>query len=206
MQETVIYIIDSFGYLGLCFLIALENLFPPIPSEAILPFAGFMTTYTRMSVVGAIMFATLGSCIGAVILYWLGTILMPQNLNRLFEDKRVKRLGFKQNDVEKTIKWFEKCGKKAVLFGRCVPIIRSLISIPAGMTKMKFSIFFLYTIIGSAIWNTVLIYLGALLGASWGEVMVYVGKYSELIQIILIAAVVVYMLKYIKKVRDRKAI
>lgn len=206
MQETVIYIMDSFGYLGLCFLIALENLFPPIPSEAILPFAGFMTTYTRMTVVGAIIFATLGSCIGAVILYWIGTILMPQNWNRLFEDKRVKRLGFKQNDVEKTIKWFEKCGKKAVLFGRCVPIIRSLISIPAGMTKMKFSIFFLYTIIGSAIWNTVLIYLGALLGASWGEVMVYVGKYSEIIQIILIAAVVVYLLKYIKKFRDRKTI
>lgn len=206
MQETVIYIMDSFGYLGLCFLIALENLFPPIPSEAILPFAGFMTTYTRMSVVGAIIFATIGSCIGAVILYWLGTVLMPQNLNRLFEDKRVKRLGFKQNDVEKTIKWFEKCGKKAVLFGRCVPIIRSLISIPAGMTKMKFSIFFLYTIIGSAIWNTVLICLGALLGASWGEVMVYVGKYSEIIQIILIAAVVVYLWKYIKKFRDRKTI
>lgn len=206
MQETVIYIMDSFGYLGLCFLIALENLFPPIPSEAILPFAGFMTTYTRMSIVGAIIFATIGSCIGAVILYWLGTVLMPQNLNRLFEDKRVKRLGFKQNDVEKTIKWFEKCGKKAVLFGRCVPIIRSLISIPAGMTKMKFSIFFLYTIIGSAIWNTVLICLGALLGASWGEVMVYVGKYSEIIQIILIAAVVVYLWKYIKKFRDRKTI
>lgn len=206
MQETVIYIMDSFGYLGLCFLIALENLFPPIPSEAILPFAGFMTTYTRMSVVGAIIFATIGSCIGAVILYWFGTVLMPQNLNRLFEDKRVKRLGFKQNDVEKTIKWFEKCGKKAVLFGRCVPIIRSLISIPAGMTKMKFSIFFLYTIIGSAIWNTVLIYLGALLGASWGEVMFYVGKYSEIIQIILIAAVVVYLWKYIKKFRDRKTI
>ena len=206
MQETVIYIMDSFGYLGLCFLIALENLFPPIPSEAILPFAGFMTTYTRMTVVGSIIFATLGSCIGAIILYWLGTILMPQNLNRLFGDKRVKRLGFKQNDVEKTIKWFEKCGKKAVLFGRCVPIIRSLISIPAGMTKMKFSIFFLYTIIGSAIWNTVLIYFGALLGASWGEVMVYVGKYSEIIQIILIVAVAVYLWKYIKKFRDRKTI
>lgn len=206
MQETVIYIMDSFGYLGLCLLIALENLFPPIPSEAILPFAGFMTTYTRMTVVGAIIFATLGSCIGALILYWIGSILMPQNLNRLFEDKKVKRFGFKQKDVEKTIKWFEKCGKKAVLFGRCVPIIRSLISIPAGMTKMKFSIFFLYTIIGSAIWNTVLIYLGAMLGASWGKVMVYVGKYSEIIQIILITAVVVYLWKYIKKVRDRKTI
>lgn len=206
MQETVIYIMDSFGYLGLCFLIALENLFPPIPSEAILPFAGFMTTYTRMTVVGAIIFATLGSCIGALILYWIGSILMPQNLNRLFEDKKVKRFGFKQKDVEKTIKWFEKCGKKAVLFGRCVPIIRSLISIPAGMTKMKFSIFFLYTMIGSAIWNTVLIYLGAILGASWGKVMVYVGKYSEIIQIILITAVVVYLWKYIKKVRDRKTI
>lgn len=206
MQETVIYIMDSFGYLGLCFLIALENLFPPIPSEAILPFAGFMTTYTRMTVVGAIIFATLGSCIGAVILYWIGTILMPQNWKCLFEDKRVKRLGFKQKDVEKTIKWFERCGKKAVLFGRCVPIIRSLISIPAGMTKMKFSHFFLYTIIGSAIWNTVLIYLGALLGASWGEVMVCVGKYSEIIQIILIVAVVIYLWKYIKKFRDRKTI
>lgn len=206
MQETVIYIMDSFGYLGLCLLIALENLFPPIPSEAILPFAGFMTTYTRMTVVGAIIFATLGSCIGALILYWIGSILMPQNLNRLFEDKKVKRFGFKQKDVEKTIKWFEKCGKKAVLLGRCVPIIRSLISIPAGMTKMKFSIFFLYTMIGSAIWNTVLIYLGAILGASWGKVMVYVGKYSEIIQIILITAVVVYLWKYIKKVRDRKTI
>lgn len=199
MQELMIRIMDTYGYLGVCFLIALENLFPPIPSEVILPFAGFMTTYTEMSVPGAVIFSTIGSTIGAIILYWIGTALTPEKLRTLFEKKWVKRLGFERDDVEKTLNWFEKRGKKAILAGRCVPIIRSLISIPAGMAQVKLPLFLVYTVIGSTAWNILLISLGAALGASWEMVLVYIGRYSTIIRIGLAIGALYFLMKHIKK-------
>lgn len=199
MQEMMIHIMDTYGYLGVCFLIAVENLFPPIPSEVILPFTGFMTTYTRMTVSGAVTFATIGSTIGAIILYWAGTALTPEKLHGMFEKKWVKRLGFEQKDVEKTLKWFDERGKKAILFGRCVPIIRSLVSIPAGMAQVNFTVFFIYTVIGSTIWNILLISLGAMLGASWETIMVYVNRYSAFIKILLLIGGVILIWRHIKK-------
>lgn len=204
MQEMILHIMDSYGYFGLCALIALENLLPPIPSEAILPFAGFMTSYTRMTVLGAVVFSTIGSCIGAIILYGIGTMFVPQNFEKVFADHRVKRLGFQCSDVEKTLKWFEKCGKKSILLGRCIPVIRSLISIPAGMAKVRFSIFCVYTMIGSAIWNTLLIVCGVILGSSWEKVVIFVGKYALVIQIGLFVFASVYLMRFIKKIRKRK--
>lgn len=192
------YIMNTYGYPGICFLIAVENLFPPIPSEVILPFTGFMTTYTRMTVPGAVIFSTIGSTIGAIILYWVGTMMTPDNLEGIFENKWVKRLGFKKEDVDKTLKWFEKRGKKSILFGRCVPIIRSLISIPAGMAKMSFSLFLGYTVIGSTLWNLLLISLGAILGESWEIVMIYVGKYSTIIKCLFILGFAFLVWRHIK--------
>ena len=195
----IIHIMNTYGYLGVCFLIAVENLFPPIPSEVILPFTGFMTTYTRMTVPGAVIFSTIGSTVGAIILYWIGTILTPNKSQNLFANKWVKRLGFEREDAEKTLKWFDERGKKAILFGRCVPIIRSLISIPAGMSKMNFPLFLVYTMIGSTIWNILLISLGAVLGASWELVIVYVGKYSKVIRIGFVVGTAVFLWKHIKR-------
>ena len=173
MQEFMIYIMNTYGYLGVCFLIAVENLFPPIPSEVILTFGGFMTTYTRLTVPGVVIFSTLGSTIGALILYWVGTALTPEKLENLTNGKLFRLLGFEKEEVEQTIGWFEKHGKKAILFGRCIPIIRSLVSVPAGMAQIEIPLFLVYTVIGSTVWNIILVCLGAALGASWETVLVY---------------------------------
>ena len=100
MQEFMIYIMNTYGYLGVCFLIAVENLFPPIPSEVILTFGGFMTTYTRLTVPGVVIFSTLGSTIGALILYWVGTALTPEKLENLTNGKLFRLLGFEKEEVE----------------------------------------------------------------------------------------------------------
>lgn len=199
MQDIIVQIMDQFGYLGVCFLIAVENIFPPIPSEVILTFGGFMTTYTRLTVPGVIIFSTLGSTIGAIILYWIGTALSPERLEILTKGKLFKVLGFEKEDVEKTIGWFDKHGKKAILLGRCVPIIRSLVSIPAGMAGINMPVFLTYTMIGSTIWNILLVSLGALLGASWEVVLVYIGKYAAVIKLVLIAVVLFLVIKFMWK-------
>lgn len=206
MQAIMLHIMNTYGYLGVCFLIAIENLFPPIPSEVILPFTGFMTTYTKMTVFGAVVFSTIGSMIGAIVLYRIGMALTPKKLTALFEKKWMKILGFEKEDLEKTLMWFEKRGKKAILIGRCVPIIRSLISIPAGMAQMNLAQFYIYTLIGSAIWNVLLISLGAMLGASWELISIYVSRYSTFIKIGLFVIAVICIYRYMKKREERKKI
>lgn len=206
MQEFIIEVMNRFGYMGICFLITVENLFPPIPSEIILPFGGFMTTYTNMRVWGVIFFSTIGSTVGALLLYRLGRFFTPQKLERMLNTKVCKMLGFKKDDVQKTVDWFDKKGKKAVLFGRCVPIIRSLVSIPAGMAGMDLPLFFLYTVIGSTVWNFMLVSLGAALGASWGVIQEGLSAYSQVIKIALwiLFAIVVIRTFLKRKIREQR--
>lgn len=199
MQEFMIYIMNTYGYLGVCFLIAVENIFPPIPSEVILTFGGFMTTYTRLTVPGVIIFSTIGSTIGALVLYRVGMELTPEKLEKLTKGKLFRILGFEKEDVEETVGWFEKHGKKAVLFGRCIPIIRSLVSVPAGMAQMQIPLFLTYTIVGSTVWNMILVSLGAALGASWETVLVYLNRYSFAVRLLLIAGGILLFARYIKK-------
>ncbi len=200
----MVYVMNTYGYLGVCFLIAVENIFPPIPSEVILTFGGFMTTYTRLTVPGVIIFSTLGSTIGALVLYRIGMALTPEKLEKLTTGKLFHLLGFEKEDVEETIEWFEKRGKKAILFGRCIPIIRSLVSVPAGMAEIALPLFLIYTVIGSTIWNIVLVSLGAALGASWETVLVYLNRYSAVIRVLLIAGGVFLLLRHVKKKRGIK--
>lgn len=206
MQKFIIEVMNRFGYMGICFLITVENLFPPIPSEIILPFGGFMTTYTKMRVWGVIFFSTIGSTVGALLLYRLGRFFTPQKLERMLNTKVCKMLGFKKDDVQKTVDWFDRKGKKAVLFGRCVPIIRSLVSIPAGMAGMELPLFFLYTVIGSTVWNFMLVSLGAALGASWGVIQEGLSAYSQVIKISLwiLFAIVVIRTFLKRKMREQR--
>jgi len=185
MQEFIVSIMERFGYPGILFLITLENLFPPIPSEIILPFGGFMTTYTSMSVLGVVFFATIGSTLGAWILYKAGTFLSPERLEKALENPLLKLLGFHKEEIYKTGSWFEKKGKRAVLFGRCVPIIRSLISIPAGMAGLRMGPFLLDTVIGSLVWNLALVSAGAALGASWQQICIWMEMYSGAVRMVL---------------------
>ena len=204
MRQLMILIMNQCGYLGVCLLIAVENIFPPIPSEVILTFAGFMTTYTRLTVPGVIVFATLGSTIGAIVLYGVGLALTPEKLEQIEETKWFRWLGFRVDKVQKTMIWFQKHGTKAVFLGRCIPIIRSLISVPAGMAQMKYTQFLLYTIAGSTLWNILLVSAGAILGESWEIVVEYMNRYSTFVKSILFAGGICLFVRYIKSKLKRK--
>lgn len=181
MQDWIIQIMAQFGYLGISLLIAIENIFPPIPSEIILTFGGVMTTAPpKLSVTGVILAATIGSVVGALVLYGLGRLLPAERIAKILDGKLGKLLGFKKDDVYKASEWFSKKGKISVLLCRCVPIVRSLISIPAGMAKMNLGIFLLLTTIGSLIWNTVLVNLGVLAGNSWEKIVEGMGVYQTI--------------------------
>ena len=183
MQEFVTQIMDSFGYAGIFFLILIENLFPPIPSEVILTFGGFMTTYTALKVPGVIAASTAGSLLGAVFLYFVGRLIPAQKLRALLEGTLGKRLHFQTEDVDDANGWFDRKGKSTVFFCRFVPIIRSLISIPAGISRMSMMSFLVLTFAGSLGWNTVLVTAGAVAGASWEKVIRVMNQYSDAVVI-----------------------
>lgn len=179
MQQLIVEVMNSFGYIGIFVLILVENLFPPIPSEVILTFGGFMTTYTAMNVPGVIAASTLGSVLGAIILYYVGRLIPKDMLKNMLEGKIGKSLHFEKDDVQDAEGWFDTKGKSTVFFCRCVPIIRSLISIPAGMARMKMVPFLILTFAGSLVWNTVLVAAGAAAGASWGKILEILDTYSN---------------------------
>lgn len=198
MQQIMINLINDFGYLGIFLLITIENVFPPIPSEVILTFGGFMTTTTKMSIVGVIFWATLGAVVGAIILYYVGKIFNKERLKKFTHTKLGKFIRLKEKDIDLADKWFDTQGAKAVLIGRCVPIVRSLISIPAGMSAMPWPKFLLYTTIGSAVWNTVLVVLGAQAGKNWESIVSAIDKYKYLTIVVLAVVALVFLYIYIK--------
>lgn len=208
MQEIITEVMNSWGYIGIFLLILVENIFPPIPSEIILSLGGFMTTQSEMTVPLVILFATLGAVIGAFILYGIGRIVNKDVIAKWLDGKVGKWLGFKPADVEKANSWFERKGNITVLFCRCIPIVRSLISIPAGMSKMKMLPFIIYTVVGTTVWNTILVVAGHFFGASWEKVVHIVDKFSNAVLIVLILAVIAFLIwhftKKYRKVKNNK--
>ena len=199
MNSSVITFINDYGYIGIMLLILIENIFPPIPSEVVLVFGGFLTTQSGMSIPLVIFSATFGATLGAALLYALGSILSRERIKRLFSGKFGKAMHLKPDDVTRAEAWFKRYEKKAVLICRCVPIVRSLISIPAGMSKMKLAPFLALTILGTAVWNTVLVFVGVLAGGAWETSLKYIGWFSTIAIVIvgLVAAYVGYI--YLKK-------
>lgn len=186
MQEFIVNMINQLGYLGIFLLVVAENIFPPIPSEFILIFAGVFTTYTALSCSHVILYATLGSLVGAYILYGVGLLLNKERLKKIVNSKAGKMLRLKVEDVEKADRFFLDRGSRAVFLCRFVPIIRSLISIPAGMSHMPILRFTLYTVIATVIWNFVLVFLGSVVGSNWNKVVLFFSNYSSLVRIILL--------------------
>lgn len=178
MQETIFDIMNQFGYIGVFLLITAENIFPPIPSEIILTFGGFMTTYTKMNIWGVILAATTGSVIGAIILYFIGRVMNTERLERFFAGRVGRLLHLKKEDVGRAEKWFIKHGNKTVFLCRFIPIVRSLISIPAGVTGMRLSSFLSLTLTGTFIWNTALVFLGRIAGDTWEKIVNYTDVYK----------------------------
>lgn len=205
MQEIIIEIMEKFGYLGITLLIALENIFPPIPSEVILTFGGFMTTKSTLTIPGVIFFSTIGAVLGAIILYLVGRILKKERLMKLASGKVGKVLRFKPEDIEKADEWFDKKGTKTVFFCRFIPIIRSLISIPAGINGMKMTKFLLYTTLGTLIWNSVLTILGSILGENWTKIVEIIDVYGKIVLVaIVITIIILAIIYYNKRIKDKK--
>lgn len=189
---------EQFGYFGVAFLIMIENLFPPIPSEVILTFGGFMTTTTDLNIPLMIVAATVGAVVGAAILYGLGTLLDVERLDKIV-DKYGNILRITHADIHKADSWFDRYGFWTVFFCRFVPLIRSLISLPAGMANMNFGLFLLFTTVGTVIWNTVLIYLGAAVGSQWETIVHYMDIYSNIAYVIIGLVGIAVIIWYIRK-------
>ena len=206
MQQFILHIIEQFGYFGIFFLILIENVFPPIPSEVILLFSGFFSSYTSLSVFYMILASTLGSSLGAIILYYIGKIFNKERLKKIVNGRLGKILFLKENDIDKADEWFDNKGNKSVFFCRFVPIVRSLISIPAGMSEMPMGKFIIYTICGSMIWNTVLICLGYRLGSNWEYVLTILDKYQMVVIVILVIIFGYVIIKFYRKKRKSKKI
>ena len=206
MQQFILHVIEQFGYLGVFFLILVENVFPPIPSEVILLFSGFFSTYTNLSVFYMILASTIGSLFGAIVLYYIGKIFNKDRLKKIVRSKIGKILFLKEKDIDKADEWFDKKGDKCVFFCRFVPIVRSLISVPAGMSEMPMLKFIVYTICGSMIWNTVLICAGYKLGDNWKYFLSILDKYKLLVIIIFIIVFIYVIIKFYRKRRKSKNI
>ena len=180
MRELVLELMGEYGNLAVFLLILVENLFPPIPSEVILTFGGVMTVCTDMTPVGVILFSTAGSLAGAVILYSVGRFLPDEVFRKLLCGQIGHLLHFRLEDVDLAKGWFRERGRSAVFLCRLIPIVRSLISIPAGIARMQFVPFLVFTAAGSLLWNTVLVYAGWIAGDSWEKVSAAFGVYSDL--------------------------
>ncbi|MEU2748994.1 DedA family protein [Streptomyces collinus] len=182
-------LMDALGAPGAGLAIALENLFPPLPSEVILPMAGFAASSGRMSLLAVLLWTTAGSVIGALALYGVGALLGRDRTVAI-----AARLPLvKVSDIEKTEAWFLKHGTKAVFFGRMIPIFRSLISVPAGVERMRLPVFLGLTTLGSAIWNTVFVLAGYFLGANWHQVSDIVSTYSKVVLAVAALAVAAFV-------------
>lgn len=204
MQETITQIMNNWGYLGIILLIAVENIFPPIPSEVILTLGGFMTTFTDLTLIGVILSSTLGSVLGAIALYALGRCLSRDRLIRWVNGRAGKALRLKQSDIEKADGWFSRRGKRTIFFCRFIPVVRSLISIPAGMNQMHFGVFLLLTTLGTAIWNTVLSALGYIVGDQWTVIVDVIDKYAALTVVVLALLLVVGIFLFYRRRSAKK--
>ena len=205
MQEFILTIMEQFGYIGVFLLIAIENIFPPIPSEVILLFGGFMTTYTKLNIVIMIIASTLGSILGAIVLYYIGKIFNKDRLKKIISGKIGKILRLKNSDIDKADKWFDTKGNKTVFFCRFIPIVRSLISIPAGMSEMPMGKFLVYTTFGSLIWNTVLVVIGSIVGENWTSILTIFDTYSSIVVVVIaIIFVICVYLFYRNRLNNKK--
>jgi membrane protein DedA with SNARE-associated domain len=193
-------VIDSIGLVGVAVLVALENIFPPIPSELILLLTGFNVSEGRFDVVSGIIAATVGSVVGAYFLYAVGRLLDDARMEKFLATVG-KFVGLKQADVHKGFTWFEKHGNKVVLFGRLIPVVRSVVSIPAGGDKMPLVKFTLLTAAGSLVWNTIWVAVGWGLGDQWEKA----GKWGDYLQYLVVAAVAVGLVVLIVRARRRNS-
>ncbi len=187
-------LMEVLGAPGAGLAVALENLFPPIPSEIILPLAGLAASRGDLGLVDVLVWTTIGSLVGALILYGVGRGLGVERLRTVA--RKVPLLEVR--DIDRTEQWFHRHGPKAVFFGRMLPVFRSLISIPAGVTKLNIALFAALTFLGSAIWNTLFVLAGYLLGENWHVIEPYADTFQIVVIGLVVVALVVWTIRRIR--------
>jgi membrane protein DedA with SNARE-associated domain len=190
MFQWILQIVESGGYAGIFLLMVLENIFPPIPSEIVIPLAGFAAANGQLNIIGVFIATTLGGLVGSLPWFILGRLYGMERL-KLLSKKFGRILTLTNSDIDGAHFWFKKHGHMAVLFGRLMPTIRTLISVPAGMSRMKFTPFLIYTCIGTAMWNSILLFAGFVLESQYSSISTYVDFLSNAI-IIAIVSIYIY--------------
>lgn len=201
LAAWVIGLMETLGAPGAGLIIALENLFPPLPSEVILPLAGFAAGRGTMTLWGAILWTTLGSLGGALVLHYLGAKLGRERTRAIAARLPLLKL----SDIDRTEEWFARHGVKAVFFGRMIPLFRSFISLPAGVERMPLTTFAVFTALGSLIWNTAFVLAGYLLGDNWHLVERYAGLFSKAVLVAVVLAVAYFVVSRVRQRRRRRA-
>jgi membrane protein DedA with SNARE-associated domain len=200
MIDWATEIIDKIGLLGVAFLVALESVVPPIPSELVLLLSGFNVDQGNFTLVGALVAATFGSVVGALILYALGAFVSEERMMWLLH-KVGRFVGFTKKDIDRGFEWFERHGAPVVFFGRLIPLVRSVVSVPAGAARMPIGQFVLWTTLGSALWNIVWLVIGQILGDQWEKADVWAGTF-QLVVLVLLAVVGLALI--VRNLRRRK--
>lgn len=193
-------IIETLGYPGIILVMAAENIFPPIPSELVMPLAGFMAYEGKFNIIAVIIAGMVGSVVGALALYWLGAWANETVIRRFV--RRWGRYAFiSEKDLDVTLGYFSRHGEAVIFFGRLIPIVRSLISIPAGMERMPLPKFLLFTVLGTTIWSAILSYAGWALRSQWNLVLGYVKQYEHVVLALVVLAVLVFLYMRVLKPR-----
>lgn len=200
ITDWVTDVVESLGYLGVALLVALENVFPPIPSEAVLPLAGFVAGRGDAHLAGMIVAATAGSLVGSWVLYGVTAAVGPVRL-RQFVTRHGRWFGVRVHHLERAERWFDRRADVAVLLGRCVPLIRSVVSVPAGFRRMSLLRFSALTVVGSAMWNTALILAGAVLGERWERTGDIVGILQGVVVLAAIAGLAMVVWRKVLRTR-----
>lgn len=199
MNQLFLNLIEKFGSFGVFLLIFIENIFPPIPSEAVLGIGGFFISTTKLTFISVLFAATLGSVSGAIVLYYIGKYINSPKVRNVFIGKD-KILRVDQDSLGKIKRIYTKYQKISVFFFRMVPVFRSIISIPAGMFNMNLIEFVILTTLGSTIWNALIIFAGMKLGENWKDIEVFIKDYT----LIILGIVVIFLIVYFVKKKNKK--
>lgn len=205
MQEWIISTMNSLSYLGIGLLMFAENLFPPIPSELIMPLAGFTVAKGKMNFTLAVLAGVMGTILGAFPWYYAGKILGEERLKSL-ADRYGKWITVSSQDIDKATRWFNRYGNKAVLLGRLVPGVRTLISLPAGLSDMSLVPFLIYSTLGTTAWVGILTFLGFVLGDNYELVDKYLDPVSKIVFVVLIVAFIVWVVRRIRRRNKKSAV
>ncbi|MDK7114854.1 DedA family protein [Staphylococcus pettenkoferi] len=198
MEHIITEFISKWGYLAITILVLLENILPFIPSEIILTFAGLLSTKSDLSLPMLFVISTVASFVGLLVLYYISRLVSEERLYR-FVDKYGKWIKLKGKDVARANDWFKRYGEVAVLVCRFVPVLRVLITIPAGINRMNVVKFVVLSLIGTTIWNFALIYLGSLLSDSWDVLMNGIHTYSYVMYVLLAVVIVYIIYRFVKR-------